>query len=340
MSTPAIWPRHVRFFEAYNAWRDSDEGAELREAGVSTDFLNYSANTLGRRLMQVYRETPSIWNTYTATYSVPDFKAQNFVGVTEGEDLVMFREGGTYFDSKIAERVGASLTVDTYGRTFSITRKALINDDLGLLRDVPGRMGRSAARTLARSVVAKLESNPNGYDSVATFHASHANLITDALSETGLGNAALQFNQMVDDNGNPITLRGQQLVIPPALEITARRILNSTEIHIQGSGSTPAYGQGNLNPMQGYAPYAVERYFSDANNWYLFADPNEAPVLAVGFLNGQQTPQIMLKDPGMRLVLGGNDPYSMEFDEIAWKVRLEWGTAMVDWRGAVFANVA
>jgi hypothetical protein len=336
----SIWPRQVRFFEAYLAWRDSDEAAELREANVSTDFATYASNTLGKRLMRVYRETPSVWDRYTSIYSVPDFKPQSFVGITEGEDLIKFEEGSTYYDSKIAERTGASLTVETFGRTFSISRKALINDDLGLLRDVPGRMGRSAARTLARAIVAKLESNPNAYDGIATFHNNHGNLITDPLSEAGLGTAALKFNSQTDDNGNPITLTGQQIVIPPGLEITARRVLNSTEIHQPGSGGTPAYGQGNLNPVQGYAPYAVERYFSDANNWYVFADPNEAPVLAVGFLNGQRNPQIMLRDPGMRLVLGGSDPYSMEFDEISYKVRHEWGLAMIDWRGAVFANVA
>jgi len=41
----------------------------------------------------------------------------------------------------------------------------------------------------------------------------------------------------------------------------------------------------------------------------------------------------------MRNVLGGSDPYTMEFDEIWWKVRQEWGTGMFDWRGATFASV-
>lgn len=335
----SIWPRQVRFFEAYLAWRDSDEAADLREANISTDFGNYAARTVGKRLMRVYRETPSVWDRYTTTYNVPDFKAQDFVGITEGEDLIKYEEGGTYYDSKIAEKTGVSLTVETFGRTFSISRKALINDDLGLLRDSPGRMGRAAARTLARDVVRKLESNPTAYDGTATFHADHGNLITDALSETGLGAAALKFNAQTDDNANPIAITGQQLIIPPGLEITARRVINSTEIHIQGSGSTAAYGQGNLNPVQGYAPYAIERYLTDANDWYTFASQDEAPVLAVGFLNGQRNPQIMLRDPGMRLILGGSDPYSMEFDEIAYKIRHEWGLSMIDWRGAVKASV-
>ena len=201
-------------------------------------------------------------------------------------------------------------------------------------------MGRAAARTISKAVVKTLEGNANAYDGTATFHADHNNLSSDVLSEAGLGAAALKFNGMVDDNGNPITLLPRLLLISGANEITARRILNSTNVVIQGSGATPAYGQGSANVLQGYVPYAIERYLTDTNDWYLFADPAEAPVLAVGFLNGQAAPQIMLKDPGMRDILGGNDPYSMEFDEIGYKIRHEWGTALTDWRGCVKSVVA
>jgi hypothetical protein len=334
------WPREVRLFEAYLDWAESDNAAELRESGSSTDFANYLNNVVGKRLMKVYREAPAYWNRYTTSYNVPDFKPLSMYGLTEGQDLLPFDEGGEYKDSQISERVGPTMTVSTYGRLFSISRKALINDDLGLLRDTPGRLGRAAARTLNRSVVAALEGNGNAYDGTALFHADHSNLLSGALSESSLASAALLMNQQTDDNGNPIMVAADMLVIPGGLEITARRILNSVEITIQGAATTPAYGEGNANVMRGYVDYIVDRYFTDANDWYLFANPADAPVLGVGFLNGQREPQTMLKDPGMRLVLGGNDPYSMEFDTIEYKVRHEWGTAIIDWRGAVKSAVA
>jgi hypothetical protein len=92
--------------------------------------------------------------------------------------------------------------------------------------------------------------------------------------------------------------------------------------------------------LSGAVDYVVEDYVTDNNDWYLFADQNEAPVLATGFLNGAQQPQVFLKDPGMRLILGGSDPYSMEFDEIVWKIRHDWGTGVFDWRGVVKSIVA
>jgi len=57
-------------------------------------------------------------------------------------------------------------------------------------------------------------------------------------------------------------------------------------------------------------------------------------------LNGNTTPFIGLKDPGVRAVLGGNDPYSFEFDEVAYKLRHDFNFKPVEWRGIVAALVA
>ena len=336
----ALWPREVQLFEAYLDWLDGDEAARLEESAASTDFPSYLAAILNKRMMQTYNEAPSIWRRYTSGYDVPDFKPQSFYGLTELSDLVEVLEGEDYKDQAVRERVGATITVKTYGRSFSITRKALINDDMGQLRDHPGRQGRAAGRSIARSVVSTLTGNGNAYDGVALFHANHANLTTTALSEAALGAMALLLNQQTDDNANPIELSPYLLVIGAADELTARRILNSSEIHQPGSGTTAAYGLGDENVMRGYVPYAVERYFTDPNNYYLFANPQEAPVVGVGFLQGNRNPAIFLFDPGMRSVLGGGaDPYTMEFDEMKWKCRYDWGTAILDWRGAIAAIV-
>lgn len=325
----------VRLFEAYLQWTETSDAEELRESGSSSDFATYLNDKATKRLMWGYAEATSTWREYTRTYSVADFKPISFVRLSEMQDLLEQHEGGEYRDSEIAEIVGPSLTVKTYGRLFSLTRKALINDDLNQLRDRPAAMGRAAARSLSRSVVTNLESNPNAYDGTALFHNNHANLTSDVLSEAGLQAAIIKLRTQTDPNGLRLALRPYRLVIPAHLEFTARRLLNSTEIHIQGSGSTAAYGQGNLNPVQGIVQYVVEDYLTDATDWYLFADPQEAPVMAAGFLNGKETPDMFLKDPGMRSVLGGSDPYSMEFDEIAWKIRHDWGVGVFDWRGAV-----
>ena len=283
---------------------------------------------------------------------MPDFKPISFVRLTEMEQFLEVQEGGQYIDSKIEQIVGPSITVRTFGRLFSLTRKALINDDLNQLRDRPAALGRAAARTLGHDVVRSLEGNPETYDGGTLLSTSHKNLMEGAsyfLSEDSVAEAIVKLAEQTDPNGNIIGLRGRNLVIPIQLELIARRIINSTYVPEPQTGISPPasvtwpsqqFGRGGDNVLRGFANYIVEPYLTDAVDWYYFADPNEAPVLGVGFLNGVETPDIFLRDPGMRNILGGSDPYSMEYDEIVWKGRHEWGVGVLDWRGVVGTKAA
>ena len=55
---------------------------------------------------------------------------------------------------------------------------------------------------------------------------------------------------------------------------------------------------------------------------YLFADPSDAPVFEVAFLEGEQQPFMETQD-GWRT------------DGVEWKVRHDFGVAAIDFRGAV-----
>ena len=55
---------------------------------------------------------------------------------------------------------------------------------------------------------------------------------------------------------------------------------------------------------------------------YLFADPSEAPVLEVAFLDGAQEPVLERQE-------------GFDVDGSRFKVRLDYGVAAVDYRGAV-----
>ena len=98
------------------------------------------------------------------------------------------------------------------------------------------------------------------------------------------------------------------------------------------------FDKGTINPLAGILPadgVIRDPWFSDSNDWYLFADPGDVPAFAVGFLNGQSDPQVMLKDPMVRMALGaGTDPYQFELDSVDFKVRSDFGVAPVDPRGA------
>jgi hypothetical protein len=216
-------------------------------------------------------------------------------------------------------------------------------------------MGRAAARTLGHDIVNTRIANPTTYDSKTMFNTEHGNLLSGAsafLSEDAGAQAATLLRLQTDEGSNErIGLRPRTLVLPPQMELIARRILASTLVPEPQTGVAPVvpsgmtgwntqqFGRGGDNVMRAFADYVIEPYFTDANDWYLFADQNEAPLIGAGFLNGVETPDIFLKDPGMRNVLGGSDPYNMVFYNIVWKIRADWGVGILDWRGGVKGSV-
>lgn len=312
----------------------------IQESGSTSDFGAYLADKASKRLMVGYEDAPSSWRQFTRIYSVPDFKPISFVRIGEMAEPLIVKEGGPYVDSPLSEIPGPTVTVETWGRLFSLSRKAIINDDLNQLRDRPAGMGRAMARKMAATGIVLLESNPLAYDGTATFSTGHKNLTTGLFSEETIGTMITKLRRQTDDNGLRLSLRPQAAIIPPELELRAALIQQSTTVPLAGYApdaprTVPlTFGMGDANVIQtAIRTWIVEDYLTDPDDFYITADPNTAPGLAKGFLMGKQTPDLFLKDPGMRSVLGTSDPYSMVYDEIEWKSRHEWGDAILDWRG-------
>jgi len=344
----------VLVYEGFREWIDTPEALEVREAGSTTDFAYYLDTIIRKVFFDRYQRAESGWRKFAKTMSVSDYREITSVSLSGMPLLLKVGEGGEYKDSPLDEIPGPKIKIEKFGRLFSLTREVFINDDLNRLNDVPSMMAEAAVTSINVNVVQSVLENPgNAYDGNPFFdNTTHGNAITDALSEIGLQNAITKLRQQKDDKGYRINVRPGMLVVPVELEFIAARILNSTEVHIQGGtaatpamGSTPLYSAGNANTVRGIVDYWVEPYLTDANDWYLFADPNAAgarPAMQVAFLNGQETPQVMLKNPEVRLLLGGagnSDPYTMLYDEIWWKVRYEWAARMWEWRSAVKATV-
>lgn len=318
----------------------------LSEAASTSNFGAYLSDKATKRLMWAFREAPAVWRTYGRTYSVPDFKPVSFVKLDEMADLLPVPEGGAVVDQDLGEIEGPEVTVGTWARSFGVSRKAIINDDLNQLRERPAAMGRAVARTMAKDAVQRtLEANPLAYDGNAVFALAHDNLISGVIDETNVGKLATGIETARDDWDNRLALRVGGLLCPPELRLVAMRIVNSTTVPLAGffqaGGVTadmpttpPPHGFGNANVISQVVPQVtIEPYLTSAVDYYAYANPNDAPGLAVGFLNGKQDPDVFLKDPGMRNVLGTSDPYDGDVFDVHWMVRHDWGTAFLDWRG-------
>ena len=181
-------------------------------------------------------------------------------------------------------------------------------------------------------------------------NGTRGNFGTAPLSEDSLADALAALENQVDDSGYRIVIRAANLVVKsPRMQMIANRILRSQEtgVNIQYTGAagvgSAIFDKGTLNPLAGILPedgVVREPFYTDANDWRLFADPSDVPAFALGFLNGREEPFVGLKNPEVHNALGpGVDPYTFEFDVISFKVRHDFGSAAVDPRGYFGAQV-
>jgi hypothetical protein len=336
--------------EAYEDWRDDrqndiqeaeDTGLELREADTRFDFPEFLYGPMRTSMYDGYEEVEGNYRTYGRVESMPDFKERRIRGLVGMTKPGYIGEHGEPPPMTRGERPPASLVVDTYGGTYSMTRHLIINDESNeLLNSAPREMGRAAAEFIVETIISFIESNPNAPDGDPVWSVGRGNQGTAELSEDSLALALGVMTKRRDLNNRRIKITPNKIVVgDPKWELVLDRILHSTETGVRTGSqtSTSTFDKGTLNPLQNYSlarnlTPVYDAYLNDANDWMLFADPGRVPVFAIGFLNGQEAPRVYLKNPELRSIMGGGgqDPYDMEIRSLHWYVEFDFGMAVVD----------
>jgi hypothetical protein len=344
-----VFGRPIRLLEAYKEWRDERlANYELEEADSKADFPSFLFGPVRQSMWLGYSRAQAQYQRYTRQESAPDFRERRLRGLNGLLGIGYVGDHGHYPGMTRTERPPAVLAVDTYGGVYQITRQAIINDDSNeLLNRNPADMGYAAGVFILQTVIALIENPGLAPDGQPFYSTARGNEFVVDLSEDSLADAITFMERQLDDDGRQIVITPQILVVQNArLQMIGQRILNSTQTgaNVNWTGGTPGVGtaffdKGTLNPLAGVLPadgVIRDPWFSDANDWYLFADPNDVPAFAVGFLNGQSEPQVMLRDPMVRMALGaGTDPYQFELDSVDFKVRSDFGVGVIDPRGAL-----
>ena len=288
----------------------------------TSDFPVLLENAMHKTLQAAYATAALTWNRFCATGSVSDFRAHNRYRTGSFGSLDAVNELGEFVNKSIPDGEKASITAGTKGNIINLSRTAIINDDLGAFVGLSNMLGRAAARTVEADVYALLALNsgagPTMGDGKALFHADHGNITTGA----AITMAALDLDRVAmasqkDVSGNDyLDLRPAVLLVPIGLGGTARSINDAQ------------YDPDTANKLQ--KPNIVNGLFRDivdtprmtGTRRYLFADPSEAPVLEVAFLDGNQNPYLELQN-------------GFDVDGARYKVRLDYGVGAIDYRGAV-----
>lgn len=305
---------------------------DLKESGSVSDFPNLLANVMHKILIDKFKGIASPWAQYVMKSDLSDFKTADRVIVAEAPDLLEVEDEGPYKDSKLKD-YKYQIALKTFGRTFSIGRRAIINDDLNVLKKQPNRFGRATVRTLIKAIVKGIEGDGNTYDSKSMFHADHNNSGNTALVNTAAGAAAVAagitaIRKATDpDTGEKMGIDAKFLLVPTDLGIVANQIVRSAQtLPVSTSGGGTLNGVTQLKVLE-------EPFLTSSTGWYVMADPNDCPVIEVGFLDGKETPDLLMKRADTIKIAGGDDEWGYDFDEIFFKVRHDWAVARAMYQG-------
>ncbi|EFH3577116.1 peptidase, partial [Escherichia coli] len=239
----------------------------------SSDFSHILAGGAEKSVLKGWQDSGETFQKWTRTGSLSNFHEAKRVGLNGFSKLDKVPEGAEYKYITTSDK-GVPIALATYGNIFSVTRQAIINDDLTQLTTIPMAMGRAAARTVGNLVYLLLTSNGKFTDGKALFHADHKNLIAKDMDMVGLDEARKLMRLQEDANGDSLNITPAFVLVPAALESAARRaILSSSSVFPVGDESTINQNPGIINVVKDMAEVIVEPRLDKANSkeWYVAA---------------------------------------------------------------------
>ena len=297
----------------------------FRAAGPmgTSDFSSLFANVANKRLRSAYDENAGTYAMWARRApNAPDFKNMSVVQLAGAPDLLQTNEAGEFKYGAMTDG-GETYAMLTYGRIVSLTRQAIVNDDLRAFERMVSAFGFAARRLENRTVYAQLTANANLADGTALFHANHSNLITSsalAIATLGAGRTAMRLQKGLQQE--ELNLAPSYLIVPAALEQTAYQLTSSNYVP-----STKAeVNEFRVGGRTAVAP--IVEPVLDANSataWYLAASNSQVDTVEYCYLDGAEGPVI-------------ESEVGFETDGVSYKCRLDFAAKAVDYRGMLKAT--
>ncbi len=281
---------------------------------------------INKAYVEGHRTAPVTYDQFTTKGTLSDFKkADNYYVQGGFGEFLEVPEGGELKHTVATDEKLPQRQLKTYGRQFTMSRQAFINDDMGVITTLPARAAKAARTTINSQVYKVLTGNPKIYDGKQLFGADHKNLLAKG---TGITQEAVQsmilalgsHRKKIDGAEQAILIRPAVMVVPLGYKFAMYTLFNSMTIS----------ASGDVNPLYQYRD--TIRVVEDATlnaqvptgavPWFMVGDTNDTDFIQVDYLNGQEIPNIRrMEAPGQ---LG-----------YVWDVYGDWGITVLDFRGAV-----
>ena len=285
-------------------------------------------NAVNKAYVEGHKTAPVTFDKWTKRGILKDFKTHdnNYLSGPAGK-LLEVHEGGELKHDVWSDEKRPTRKLKTYGRQFTMTRQAFINDDVDVITRMPAKYAASARKTQNEQCYQLLVSNATIYDGHELFGKEHFNLLAKG---TGVTREAVQGMIMAlanqkDEFGDVCLIRPAFIIVPSGYKFDMYTLFFSQTINT--SDNTQA-----VNPLYQYRESieviedptinALCGGFGHQMPWWLLGAKEDTDFVEVDYLNGQEVPNIRRAEvPG---TLG-----------FVWDIYLDWSVNVMNYRGAI-----
>lgn len=277
----------------------------------SSDFGNILMNIANKAVLKGWEEAPETYQRWTQKGTLTDFRPTKRVGLNTFGSLDKVEEGGEYKYGTIGDR-GEDIVLASYGKLLTLSRQAIINDDMQMLTRIPQLMGRSARRTIGDLVYAILTGTYKMSDGKALFHADHNNIVKSSKPDVDTLSKGKTAMRTQKDGKASLNIMPGFVLSPVALEDKLNQVIRSTSV--EGAGADV------INPIANFAEVIGEPRLDEASASMFYQTAAQAfDTIEVAYLDGIEEPYI-------------EQQAGFTVDGVATKVRIDAGVAPLDYR--------
>ena len=305
-------------------------------AESSSDFANITLDAINKSLRFFYLDAPRTWDKWLQRQTNPDFKNINRVALSESPSLVSADEGGpiqyvTLGDSK------ETYVLKEYKGGIKLTRRAIINDDMGAFGAIP-RLQSNAAMRLEEDTAYGLLNNGTVSTAGSPYVMSDTYAVFDTTNHanytsvgTALSISALQVgvDTIIAQKGPKgaafLELEPKFLIVPTSIYWAAWALINSEKmVASQSSSASVPSTIGESNPFyRGLELIRSTRLRATSTTaWFLAADyrANQVNTGELCFLESEPEPVLRMET-------------DFDTEDVKYAVRHTVAGKIIDYRG-------
>lgn len=286
----------------------------------SLNLTNIFEDSANKILLASYQSAATTWQEWSGVQDVSDFNTHNLYRLTtKGAYEPVGADGelkhGGWDEDKY------TIAADTYGKIVGLTRKHLINDDLGAFRRIMTALGIEGAKTVEELAYIELLDNLTTLFPTGGGNNNYISGASTVMSVDGLSEASKTFENQVDSDNAPLLIEPDRVLVGTQDRVDAAQLFKDADIR-EGRGGTSTKKEFTKNPHVGAFRPIVSGYLNNTSikrrvtsqgnaipgqsstQWFMFSDPNapQGAVVNVAFLNGNRLPILENSDAAFNVL--------------------------------------